>query len=218
MLGFTRCASTACFTQAAEYVCGVPLCEEHKEEIRRYFAPDRNSELAIPEPIAMPSDLAGSPVAAPAPPARRRGTGPRIDMAEIFRLQQEQRASRVYITSRERLSPAQSATDPATAEETGCVYYITWRRDDRFVKIGTTRGASNRFKQLNGPTGDRVRLLVAEPGSYEQESLRHEQFANLRKPGTELFAYTEEIVDHIAELRSRFPYYRDFTDVGRSYD
>lgn len=186
MLGFTRCASTACFTQATKYVCGVPLCDEHTAELRQHFAPVR--------------------------------TGPKIDMAEIFRIQKEQQASRVCITSREQLTPAQSATDPATAAELGCVYYITWRRDDRFVKIGTTQGAGRRFKQLNGPTGDRVRLLVAEPGSYEQESLRHEQFANFRKPGTELFAYTEQIVDHIAELRIRFPHYRDFTDVGRSYD
>ena len=148
----------------------------------------------------------------------RAKPGPRIDMAEIFRLQKAQQASSVCISSREALSPAQSAVAPDTAEEMGCVYYITWRRDDRFVKIGTTKTASQRFKQLNGPTGDRIRLLVAEPGSYEQEALRHEQFANLRKPRTELFDYSREIVDHIAELRRRFPHYRDFTDVGMSYD
>jgi hypothetical protein len=149
---------------------------------------------------------------------RRTRPGPQIDMAEIFRLQAARDASRVVISSREPLTPAQSAVAPDTAEEMGCVYYITWRRDDRFVKIGTTKTASQRFKQLNGPTGDRIRLLVAEPGSYAQEALRHEQFANLRKPRTELFDYTQEIVDHIAELRQRFPYYRDFTDVGMSYD
>ncbi|WP_158706622.1 GIY-YIG nuclease family protein [Streptomyces alboviridis] len=139
-------------------------------------------------------------------------------MAEIFRLQKEQQASQVNVSKRVPLTPAQSAVSPGTAEELGCVYYITWRRDDRFVKIGTTQTASQRFKQLNGPTGDRIRLLVAEPGSYAQESMRHEQFANLRKPRTELFDYTQEIVDHIADLRQRFPHYRDFTDVGMSYD
>jgi hypothetical protein len=149
---------------------------------------------------------------------QRTKPGPRIDMEEIFRLQKEQQASRVCISSRKALTPAQSAVAPDTAEEMGCVYYITWRRDDRFVKIGTTRTASQRFKDLNGPTGDRIRLLVAEPGSYAQEALRHEQFANLRKPRTELFEYTQEIVDHIAALRRRFPHYRDFTDVGMSYD
>ena len=149
---------------------------------------------------------------------QRTKPGPQIDMAEIFRLQKAQQASRVEITSRQALTPAQSAVAPDTAEEMGCVYYITWRRDDRFVKIGTTQGASQRFKQLNGPTGDRIRLLVAEPGSYAQEALRHEQFANLRKPRTELFDYTQQMVDHIAELRRRFPHYRDFTDVGMSYD
>jgi hypothetical protein len=150
--------------------------------------------------------------------SQRTKPGPQIDMAEIFRLQAARDASRVFISSREALTPAQSAVAPDTAEEMGCVYYITWRRDDRFVKIGTTQAASRRFKDLNGPTGDRVRLLVAEPGSYAQETLRHEQFANLRKPRTELFTYTQEIVDHIAELRQRFPHYRDFTDVGMSYD
>lgn len=149
---------------------------------------------------------------------QRTKPGPRIDMAEIFRLQKAQQASRMEITSRVALTPAQSAVAPDTAEEMGCVYYITWRRDARFVKIGTTQAASQRFKQLNGPTGDRVRLLVAEPGSYAQEALRHEQFANLRKPRTDLFEYTQEILDHIADLRQRFPQYRDFTDVGMSYD
>jgi hypothetical protein len=139
-------------------------------------------------------------------------------MAEIFRLQKAQQASRVCISSREALTPAQSAVAPDTAEEMGCVYYITWRRDGEFVKIGTTQTASRRFKELAGRTGDRIRLLVAEPGGYEQEARRHEQFANLRRPRTELFAYTQEIVDHISMLRQRFPHYRDFTDVGMSYD
>lgn len=181
------CASTECLTQAALFLAGIPVCEEHRKALHEYFN-------------------------------QRTKPGPRIDMAEIFRLQKEQQASRVEITSRVALTPAQSAVAPDTAEEMGCVYYITWRRDDRFVKIGTTRTASQRFKQLNGPTGDRIRLLVAEPGSYEQEALRHEQFANFRKPRTELFVYTQEIVDHIAQLRRRFPHYRDFTDVGMSYD
>lgn len=149
---------------------------------------------------------------------RRTKPGPQIDMAEIFRLQKAQQASRVEITSRVALTPAQSAVAPDTAAEMGCVYYVTWRRDSEFVKIGTTQTASRRFKELAGRSGDRIRLLVAEPGGYEQEEQRHEQFAHLRKARTELFAYTQEIVDHIAELRQRFPNYRDFTNVGMSYD
>lgn len=186
MPGFT-CASTECLTQAALFLAGIPVCEEHRKALHAHFN-------------------------------QRTKPGPRIDMGEIFRLQKEQQAATVSISSREALTPAQSAVAPDTAEEMGCVYYITWRRDDRFVKIGTTQAASRRFKDLNGPTGDRIRLLVAEPGSYAQEALRHEQFADLRKPRTELFAYTQEIVDHIAKLRRRFPHYRDFTDVGMSYD
>lgn len=139
-------------------------------------------------------------------------------MAEIFRLQAEKRRSEVHITGRTPLSPQQSSTDPATAEELGCVYYITSRKNAEFVKIGTTKRASQRFKQFTTAIGDRPRLLVAEPGGREQEAVRHEQFAQLRKPGTEMFAYTQEIVDHIAHLRNRYPAYRDLTDVCMSYD
>lgn len=98
----------------------------------------------------------------------------------------------------------------------GCVYYVTDRKNAEFVKIGTTRRASARFSALSS-TG-RVRLLVAEPGDSEQEAFRHTQFASLRTPGTELFLYTRQLIDHIAELRNRYPTYRDLTDVGRSYD
>jgi hypothetical protein len=186
MLGFTRCASTACFTQAAEFIVGVPLCDEHIEALREHFVPPKNR--------------------------------PKIDMAEIFRIRAENDASRTVITERVRLTPEQSGTDPGSAEALGCVYYITWRKDDEYIKIGTSQKASARFKQLTTYTGDRPRLLVAEPGGRSQEALRHDQFAHLRKPGTELFQYTSKIVDHIAELRERFPYYRDLTDVGRTYD
>ncbi|MGQ4393744.1 GIY-YIG nuclease family protein [Streptomyces violaceoruber] len=130
----------------------------------------------------------------------------------------ERQRAEVRITSRVRLSPQQQSTDPATAEDLGCVYYITYRRNDDFVKIGTTTKASQRFRSFVTATGDRPRLLVAEPGGRTQEHQRHSQFDHLRTPGTELFAYTEELLDHIADLRRRFPNYRDLTDVGMSYD
>lgn len=98
----------------------------------------------------------------------------------------------------------------------GVVYYVTWRANDEFVKIGTTADAKRRFHELSrmGP----LRFLVAEPGGTAEELLRHDQFAHLRKEGTELFRYTDEVVDHIADLRKRYPYYREIAEVGRSYD
>ncbi|MFF3547114.1 GIY-YIG nuclease family protein [Streptomyces platensis] len=98
----------------------------------------------------------------------------------------------------------------------GIVYYVTWRANDEFAKIGTTIRAKERFRDLSAM--GTLRFLVAEPGGNAEETARHRQFAHLRKPGTELFQYTSEIIDHIAELRKRFPYYRDLAEVGRSFD
>lgn len=207
MLGFTRCASTACFTAAAEYIAGIPVCPAHKDELQAAFTlarpdADRHGPYVPKSPKPKKLRKGDIPPAIPTPPPAptRRAPG------------------EVRITSRTRLTPQQQATDPATATGLGCVYYITWRRDTEFVKIGTTRKASARFKQLTSPTGDRPRLLVAEPGGLEHESFRHSQFASIRKPGTELFLYTDEIVDHIAFLRQQYPDYRGLTDVGRSFD
>ncbi|MEE1812639.1 GIY-YIG nuclease family protein [Streptomyces sp. BE133] len=190
MLGFTRCASTACFTQATEYVCGVPLCGEHLAEMTSHFAPP-------PEPPTC-SCSAAKTKTAKAQPARRPGE--------------------VRITSRVKLSPLQGAVDPATALDLGCVYYVTFRRNPGMVKIGTTTKASTRFRTLCSQSGDRLRLLAAEPGGRDQEAYRHQQFAGLRLQGTEYFEYTKQIVDHIAELRELHPYYRGYTNVGRLYD
>ncbi|QWA26810.1 GIY-YIG nuclease family protein (plasmid) [Streptomyces sp. JCM17656] len=95
---------------------------------------------------------------------------------------------------------------------------MVFRRNADRIKIGTTRQARRRFSTLSSQTGDRLRLLVAEPGGRPQEDERHRQFAHLRVAGTEYFHYTSELVDHIGELRQRFPHYRDFTNVGMSYD
>ncbi|MEV5129237.1 GIY-YIG nuclease family protein [Streptomyces sp. NPDC053705] len=107
-----------------------------------------------------------------------------------------------------------AATLPAHSD--GVVYYVTWRANDDYVKIGTTTDAKQRFHALSrmGP----LRFLVAEPGGTTEELLRHNQFGHLRRDGTELFRYTSEIVDHIAELRRRYPLYREIAEVGRSYD
>lgn len=186
MLGFTRCASTACFTQACQYIAGVPLCREHRDELREHFATY--------------VDAAGQPT-----------TWTSKGVVTRSKQHGSQR-----ITKRVRLSPQQSSADPDAEGLLGCVYYVTTRQNPDYIKIGTTRRASERFRALSA-TG-RIRLLVAEPGSRYEESQRHAQFASLRRPGTELFQYTPALVDHVAELRDRYPTYRDLTDVGHEYD
>lgn len=198
-----RCASTACPLPSGEYIAGIPVCPAHKEALGRAFA-----RLSKPDGRVATAGRTWSPAAKsyrsapqkeePGEPAERKRKSARI--------------------TRIRLSPQQSAVDPATAELMGCVYYITTRKNAEHVKIGTTRQASARFKQIMGASGERPRLLVAEPGSLAEESARHVQFNHIRVPGTEFFLYTDELVDHIAELRQRYPRYRDFTDVGRSHD
>lgn len=186
MLGFTRCASTACFTEACQYIAGVPLCREHRDEMREHFATWVDSD-------GRPTTWTSKGVVT----RTKKQNGPRV-------------------TRRVMLSPQQSSADPGDAEVLGCVYYVTTRQDPRYIKIGTTRSASGRFRSLSA-TG-RVRLLVAEPGGRSEENQRHIQFSSLRVPGTELFRYEEPLVGHVASLRQRYPTYRDLTDVGHDYD
>jgi hypothetical protein len=186
MLGFTRCASTACFTQACQFIAGVPLCREHRDELEKHFC-------AAPKEASPPIGQMSKAVVTRA----KRNQGPRI-------------------TSRVKLSPYQSSVEPGLGESLGCVYYVTTRQASDYIKIGTTRRASERFRALSA-TG-RIRLLVAEPGGRYEESERHRQFASVRQQGTELFRYTEAVGEHIDELRERFPNYRDLTDVGHEYD
>lgn len=166
--GYTRCASTACWAQADDFVVGVPLCDMHR------------SALAVA-----------------LRPAKRGGPRPGGPVAQ---------ANLLRMTYRETL--------PQHSD--GIVYYVTWRSNDEFVKIGTTTRAKQRFRDLSAMGA--LRFLVAEPGGTSEETARHRQFAHLRKPDTELFRYTPEIVDHIADLRKRFPHYRDLAEVGRAFD
>jgi hypothetical protein len=112
--------------------------------------------------------------------------------------------------------PRRTYADTLQQHSDGVVYYVTWRANDDFVKIGTTVNAKRRFQELSAM--GTLRFLVAEPGGNTEETERHRQFVHLRKPGSELFKYTSEIVDHIAVLRKRFPHYRDLAEVGRTFD
>lgn len=188
MLGFTRCASTACFTEASAYIVGIPVCGDHQEELREHFTPK-----SLVDPVLEPLDIKG------VKKLQKTRSGPRI-------------------TSRVKLSPQQSAVAPEEAVELGAVYYVTFRGISDRLKIGTTTQASRRFKTLSAQSGSLVRFLVAEPGGRYEEAARHREFDHVRIPGTEFFRYTDELVDHIADLRQRYPCYRGLTDVGRSYD
>lgn len=83
-------------------------------------------------------------------------------------------------------------------DDRGVIYYVQF---GDLIKIGTTTNLSQRLSAL-GP----VLLLVTEPGSYELESLRHQQFAACRtskrgewfKPSPDLLSHIEMLKAHAA--------------------
>lgn len=73
------------------------------------------------------------------------------------------------------------------------VYYM--RIGDR-VKVGTTANLDLRMANFNPEE-----LLATEPGGYDVERERHQQFAHLRTHG-EWFVYDAELKDHIDTLKT----------------
>jgi hypothetical protein len=74
------------------------------------------------------------------------------------------------------------------------VYYIRYRDQ---IKIGTSSNPRLRIASL--PHDE---VLAFERGDRRVEQRRHAQFAQHRFPGTEWFAVHDELLAHIAELRS----------------
>lgn len=76
----------------------------------------------------------------------------------------------------------------------GVVYYILFGNR---IKIGTTTSLRGRLDAL--PYDE---VLATEPGGFDVERMRHDQFADCRVRG-EWFEPTPALLAHIAELASR---------------
>lgn len=79
----------------------------------------------------------------------------------------------------------------------GVVYYCELRPG--IVKIGTTLNLFNRMSSLHIPRGA---VLAAEPGTYDIEKLRHQQFGHLRIGRPEDFIVDDGLrahIDHLAD-------------------
>lgn len=87
--------------------------------------------------------------------------------------------------------PAQRMSDL----EKALVYYI---RMGNLIKIGTTRDLRYRMRELKPDE-----ILAVEPGSFDLEYKRHQQFARFRSHG-ELFFPTRPLVDHIRRIRKTY--------------
>lgn len=107
---------------------------------------------------------------------------------------------RAYLFMQNLLAEAGTPTaDPRVLsredDRTNVVYYV---RLGTRVKIGTTRNIEGRLRIL-----PHEEVLAIEPGGYEVEALRHDQFSQLRVRG-EWFLAEEKLLSHAAALRERY--------------
>lgn len=75
-------------------------------------------------------------------------------------------------------------------------YVVYYMRIGNRVKIGTTSDIKRRLATINPEE-----LLATEPGGYDLEKQRHQQFNHLRSHG-EWFAYEDALKDHVQELKA----------------
>ncbi|MEV6036016.1 hypothetical protein AB0L65_33015 [Nonomuraea sp. NPDC052116] len=79
------------------------------------------------------------------------------------------------------------------------VYYIRLSEDR--IKIGKSDFLARRLKAFRVREED---VLAAEPGSYQEETRRHHQFAHLRTGDyREDFSPGDDLMEHIAQLRAK---------------
>ncbi|MFF3625424.1 hypothetical protein [Streptomyces sp. NPDC002467] len=221
MAAYTRCSSLRCFNAAAVYPLEVPLCRAHAGLI------DQVEKLpAVSHPLTSCTSLGclnaatDYPVGVALCDRHRAELSAHLIVEHVKAKKREASPAAKSPETRPKVPAWQLVYDPAAEHlhSDGIVYYTTWpSRSDR-LKIGTTADARKRFSSGDlRPFGERPRLLVVEPGGSYEETQRHWQFGHLRVAG-EFFDYRSELVDHVAELRARFPHYRDLAGVGHDYD
>ncbi|MGV9267956.1 hypothetical protein ACWDRR_25220 [Kitasatospora sp. NPDC003701] len=216
MSAYTRCSALRCFDQATEYLFDVPLCAAHAAKFGR-----------VPEAPSTVCASLGCPHGAEFHPAGvalcdRHRAELAAEMV-IQHVKNTTRAARKQASARGVIGRPRALTnlvyDPAAEHlhSNGVVYYVTWRNRLDRIKIGTSTDCRQRFQSGElRPFGEKPQLLVAEPGGSYEENQRHLQFHHLRRGG-EFFEYTDELVEHVHELRQRSPDYRDLAEVGYTY-
>jgi Meiotically up-regulated gene 113 len=94
------------------------------------------------------------------------------------------------------------------------VYYAVRRDDPDLLKIGTSVQVRHRLSGL-GKTTRPLRLLAAEPGSYDVEKKRHQQFFTYRVTG-EWYRHDPALMEHMRSLRVEYPLWRQCSGMGRA--
>lgn len=102
------------------------------------------------------------------------------------------RTYRITTTVNEPKPEPELATEPKPA---GIVYYL---RSGGFIKIGWTKSLTGRMKAYPPDTV----LLATEPGTREDETRRHRQFAVHRTHGREWYAIAADLTRHIDRIKA----------------
>lgn len=98
------------------------------------------------------------------------------------------------------------------SEYRSIVYYVTWDKGET-VKIGTTTDPKSRLNSYHSRAGRPVDLLVAHPGSYDEEKVNHHRFRHLRLPNErEVFRQGRDLVDHIANVKMAWPNWKQIVN------
>lgn len=80
------------------------------------------------------------------------------------------------------------------------VVYVVKRPRERMVKIGFSTNLASRMATLQTAAGAQLVLLVAAPGTRDDERALHERFAAHRQSG-EWFRYHREIEKWVTEVK-----------------
>lgn len=112
-------------------------------------------------------------------------------IGNITAYQEEERQRRSQGARRDRLFRAMKR--PEFREQIAVVYYVQL---GNLIKIGTTANINSRLGNQPWDT-----LLLTEPGWYETEKLRHQQFAGIKHRG-EWFRAEQPLLDFIEKRRT----------------
>lgn len=141
--------------------------------------------------------------------ARREGRHPLLNLIEVAKADQllRKRARREEmplpswilegepdVDMSQFIAACAAAGRKAAGLREGVVYYIQFGNR---IKIGTSTSLRSRLDSL--PYDE---VLATEPGGYDVERKRHDQFADCRIKG-EWFEPTQALLTHVAKLASR---------------
>lgn len=183
-----------CGAQATHQVADVIVCEHHYRRIREWMntRDQRDAAAAIEYAQRVHENKAEL--------ARKRAAEQRALDREAS--ERRQALAREEARLQVELDRQRIIAEEAARAELSVVYFV--RRDsDGLVKIGTSRGVTQRLaalKRSNGP----LTLIATEGGAHRREAELHRQFAAFRAEG-EWFRPELPLLEHVYALMKERP-------------